>query len=709
MNDRPVPIRRILASVFVVVALVVVALGYAIYEGEAGEVRGEQFAELKLVAELKIDQITTWREGRLGDAVVSASWDVTGAAVSRWLGNPEDAVLRADVVRRLHAAERAAPTGGTQPDLYDDVILAAPDGRLLLAVDRTLDGLDAEELALVAKVVASGRPAIGDFERIEPDAPLDVDVGAPILDTSGHTIATILLSGNPERDLFPAIAWWPTSARTAETEVAQQIGDKVAILNTLRNRDDPALTIDLPISRTDAPAVAAVRGVVGSFEGTDYRGVPVIAELRPVPDSPWFVVTKVDLTEVDAAVNERGLVILPVVALTLLVTAVGLVLAFSLRQQALLRRLVLAERERSITATRYDRIVAMAQDPILLSDPDGHLVDANPAAVAAYGYSRGELLGLEVRDLRAPATLSDYAHRWQETAETGGVRFETTQRRKDGSTFPVEISASPVELDGQAYRQAFIRDISDRRASEARVRQLTQAYAVLAQSNELIVRSHDEATLFAGVCRTAVEHGGFIGAWVGIPDEATGRIEPVATAGTIDTYIRALDLRTDPADPRGRGPCSRALREGRPQYVDDFLGAAVTAPWHDIARSAGIRAAMALPLCRGGRVTGILALYSGDPGAVHEASHALLEQMADDVSFALDNLDREEARRQSEAALRAKESELASQVDELRRWSEATLGREERVIELKREVNELASRAGQAPPYPAEAADARDG
>ena len=85
--------------------------------------------------------------------------------------------------------------------------------------------------------------------------------------------------------------------------------------------------------------------------------------------------------------------------------------------------------------------------------------------------------------------------------------------------------------------------------------------------------------------------------------------------------------------------------------------------------------------------------------------------MAADVSFALDGFDREEVRRRSEEALATSQAELASQLSELRRWNAATLGREERVLELKREVNDLLVRLGESPRFPSatDGADAADG
>ena len=101
-------------------------------------------------------------------------------------------------------------------------------------------------------------------------------------------------------------------------------------------------------------------------------------------------------------------------------------------------------------------------------------------------------------------------------------------------------------------------------------------------------------------------------------------------------------------------------------------------------------------------------MYAREPDVFDRQMRILLEQMANDVSFALDGFDRDAARRQSEEALAASNAELAVQLAELRRWNDATLGREERILELKREINGLLASLGQPPRYPS-ATDDREG
>jgi PAS domain S-box-containing protein len=110
-------------------------------------------------------------------------------------------------------------------------------------------------------------------------------------------------------------------------------------------------------------------------------------------------------------------------------------------------------------------IADCVRDIMLLVRRDGQLLDANAAAVAAYGHGRAALLCMNIRALRAAETMPELAEQMAQ-AEAGGALFETIHRRADGSTFPVEVSSTGAEFAGERVLLSVIRDISERRRAE---------------------------------------------------------------------------------------------------------------------------------------------------------------------------------------------------------------------------------------------------
>ncbi len=96
-------------------------------------------------------------------------------------------------------------------------------------------------------------------------------------------------------------------------------------LNDLRHQKDSALKLRIDLSREDLPAAKAVKGITGIVEGKDYRGVEVIAAILSVPDSPWFMVSKMDASEAFAEWHFRSIMILVfILGMAVLIIAAGL-------------------------------------------------------------------------------------------------------------------------------------------------------------------------------------------------------------------------------------------------------------------------------------------------------------------------------------------------------------------------------------------------
>jgi PAS domain S-box-containing protein len=122
-------------------------------------------------------------------------------------------------------------------------------------------------------------------------------------------------------------------------------------------------------------------------------------------------------------------------------------------------------KETEILRSKYNIITQYARDPMLLMDINGNIIEGNHAAIDFYGYSREELLGLNIFDIRLQEEKQLVAKQI-ELAKSGGVLFEAIHKHKNGTTLPVEVSARGVNLDGKQFLLSVIRDITERKRSE---------------------------------------------------------------------------------------------------------------------------------------------------------------------------------------------------------------------------------------------------
>ncbi len=118
---------------------------------------------------------------------------------------------------------------------------------------------------------------------------------------------------------------------------------------------------------------------------------------------------------------------------------------------------------------RYQLISKYAQDIVLLMGRDGCIIEANEAAINAYGYTHDELLSMNIFDLREPETLEKISKQMQ-LADSEGILFETNHKREDGSTFPVEVSSRGTMIEGRRVLLSIIRDITERKRLEEELR-----------------------------------------------------------------------------------------------------------------------------------------------------------------------------------------------------------------------------------------------
>ena len=185
----------------------------------------------------------------------------------------------------------------------------------------------------IAVVFNSGNITFLDFHRDTPDGPIHLALLVPIFDDKNNSrpLSVLVLRIDPNVYLYPYIQTWPVPSKTSETLIARREGNAALFLNELKFQKNTALKFQIPLKKTATPVVEAVLGHEGTMEGTDYRGVRVLAAIRSVPDSPWFLVARTDIGEVFAPLRARLLQM--VLFICIILAGIGGCLFLLLKQQ----------------------------------------------------------------------------------------------------------------------------------------------------------------------------------------------------------------------------------------------------------------------------------------------------------------------------------------------------------------------------------------
>ncbi|BBI99739.1 hypothetical protein FGKAn22_14320 [Ferrigenium kumadai] len=189
------------------------------------------------------------------------------------------------------------------------------------------------------------------------------------------------------------------------------------------------------------------------------------------------------------------------------------------------------------------------------------------------------------------------------------------------------------------------------RESESRTRRLNRALKLLSDCNMTLVRAKEEHKLLSEICRLIVERGGYRMAWVGFAEQDTAKtVRPVAQSGYEEGYLDSVNLTWADTE-RGRGPTGTAIRTGVTDINQDYLTDPRMAPWREAALERGYQSSISLPLIGKERVLGALALYSPDPHAFSPEEVALLEELANDLTFGIETLRTRDEHRRAEEKL----------------------------------------------------------
>jgi diguanylate cyclase (GGDEF)-like protein/PAS domain S-box-containing protein len=179
--------------------------------------------------------------------------------------------------------------------------------------------------------------------------------------------------------------------------------------------------------------------------------------------------------------------------------------------------------------------------------------------------------------------------------------------------------------------------------SERELGRINRLYAAWTESSEVIVRQKSEVLLLNNICQILAERVPFELVWIGVPGD-DGWVHPIAVSGISTDYLKLIRVSMDTDTYHGKGPVSKAIRQGCYKVLNQFLEDA-NAHWHKAAVKFNFNSVGAFPLSRGGKIYGCIAVYSSALNFFSSEHIGLMSGLAGDITFALDNLDREQQQR----------------------------------------------------------------
>jgi len=273
-----------------------------------------------------------------------------------------------------------------------------------------------------------------------------------------------------------------------------------------------------------------------------------------------------------------------------------------------------------------------------------------------------QLTGYPTEQWLAPAFWVDHIYDGDKSraveycsTETRALRNHEFEYRMVSATGDVIWFRDVVNVvieDGKATELiGFMIDITQSKIDRDKIQYLSDLYATLSQINHAIVHTSNETELFNKLCQITVKFRSLNMAWVGVKRETDQQIIPIASAGEYLEYLDDIKISADASISEGNGPSGVAYREKKVVTANQLLAESMAKPWHERAKTFFWESSCAIPILRDKQPFAVLNVYSKIPNYFSDEIIQLLTELGADLTFALDAIDREDARQKAEKAL----------------------------------------------------------
>jgi PAS domain S-box-containing protein len=462
-NKSPFPWTSVSALLFTAAILTASVIFYS--RGQKQRILRDAVTEMAAVANLKSDQVSEWKRERLNDATLIHENVTLVEHIDAMFIRDNSAREKSRLIQLLNTLIENYDFGGA--------VLLDAGGNPGIAVPPSEAVMGEYLRANVTKAISDPVISISDFHTASVVGYLHLDLLIPMkMPYEGDTVlaGVLVFRIDPEEELFPMLSTWPTPGRTAECILFRFEGDSVIYLNGSRLAGyDSAVTF--PAGEMELSAINPRKDNREATTYTDYTGAKVVASVKKVPGTDWYLIAKKEASEILESFTREITMLWMIMGFVYMALISMVWLIVKATRARFLRDKQQEELNRQAIMKHFDFVMKHGNDIILLIDSDMNIVEANERAVSTYGYPREKLIGMNISGIRTPIEAPLLTDHVKSLNETGSSYIETVHERSDGSSFPIEISAYTVEVEGKRFYQSIGRDITDRKRTEEEMRE----------------------------------------------------------------------------------------------------------------------------------------------------------------------------------------------------------------------------------------------
>jgi PAS domain S-box-containing protein len=311
---KSIPLKP--ALVFLLFSVLIILIGSYYYRSQKSRMFLEQENNLSAISSLKISQIVQWRKERLGYAYTVKDNEPLIKSIKQSFGKNSLPENKRELMKWMTSVcNEYEYISITILDTNKNIKLAylEPDSYIINKIPPEYDDVLKDRNVMMTDLLKSGT-----------DGKVYMDILIPLKDEAedrSDLFGIMIIQVDPGKLLFPLIRSWPTPSKSSETLLLRKDGDSVTYLNELRHVNNTSLNLKFPLDNINLLAYKAVHSYTGIAKGVDYRNKPVIGYISAIPGSPWFMVAKTDIDEIQLPLKRLFIITGLVIVLLILICA----------------------------------------------------------------------------------------------------------------------------------------------------------------------------------------------------------------------------------------------------------------------------------------------------------------------------------------------------------------------------------------------------
>lgn len=302
--------------------------------------------------------------------------------------------------------------------------------------------------------------------------------------------------------------------------------------------------------------------------------------------------------------------------------------------------------------TQFRTVWQNSTNGLILLDEDGRILRINKSICAIFNVSEETLIGKTIYELSENDQFNDIVKQYKNIFTN---RLTTNQeigyKYGDGVQKWVQVESTYLDIEGEkSLMLGIINETTKRKHAEDKVKYISRLYALLGQVNQAVVRTHEAGKLLQKICDIAIKYGEFKLAWVGRYDSIADKIIPEFSSEHDFDYINKI-IDTINSDEINYTPTRQAIRSQKIYCSNSIISDANMAALVTLASEYGYKSLAVIPLKVRNELYGVVNFYAAEDGFFNLEVQALIQEIGEDINYALNAIEAEHTRKQAEEAL----------------------------------------------------------